>query len=106
MYRRHVEPILAGFHRSYPDITLDILVDDAVVDHVARHRRPETPKDLMSHGCICWRWPGRIAPSNWECFVDGAWIVVEVNGPLVLSDQRLTIQAAPCSGSARLLDRA
>jgi DNA-binding transcriptional LysR family regulator len=132
VYRRHIEPILAGFHRSYPDITLDILVDDAVVDlvasgfdvgftlgevverdmvalrlggdlrqiavaspdYIARHGRPETPKDLLSHRCIRWRWPGRIAPYNWEFFVDGAWMEVEVNGPLVLSDQRLTIEAA------------
>lgn len=132
VYRRHIEPILAGFHRSYPDITLDILVDDAIVDlvasgfdvgftlgevverdmvalrlggdlrqiavaspdYVACHGRPESPKDLLSHRCIRWRWPGRIAPYNWEFFVDGTWMEVEVNGPLVLSDQRLTIDAA------------
>ena len=34
-YHRHVGPILAGFHAAFPDIRLDITIDDAVVDLVA-----------------------------------------------------------------------
>jgi DNA-binding transcriptional LysR family regulator len=34
-FRIYVEPILAAFHETYPDIKLDILVDDAIVDLVA-----------------------------------------------------------------------
>lgn len=34
-FRTYVERILAAFHDAYPEITLDILVDDAVVDLVA-----------------------------------------------------------------------
>jgi DNA-binding transcriptional LysR family regulator len=31
----YIQPILAGFHARYPDIVLDVTVDDAVVDIVA-----------------------------------------------------------------------
>ncbi|MGQ9367747.1 LysR family transcriptional regulator [Azospirillum sp. ST 5-10] len=34
-FRHHVAPILPAFHEAYPAVTLDILVDDAVVDLVA-----------------------------------------------------------------------
>ena len=131
-FRIHVAPALAAFHTAFPDIKLDILVDDAIVDlvaggfdvgftlgevlekdmvgvklggemrqiavaspdYVARHGRPETPKDLHSHKCIRWRWPGRTTPYNWEFFKDGAWFEVEVDGPLILSEQTMTIDAA------------
>lgn len=33
--RRCIEPILAGFARDYPDVVLDITLDDTVVDFVA-----------------------------------------------------------------------
>ena len=131
-FRAYVAPNLAAFREAYPDVTLDILVDDAVVDlvasgfdvgftlgeviekdmvalrlggdirqiavaspaYIARHGRPETPKDLVSHACIRWRWPGRTTPYNWEFFADGAWFEVDVKGPLVLSEQSMTIDAA------------
>ncbi|WP_445220218.1 LysR family transcriptional regulator [Bradyrhizobium sp. Pa8] len=131
-FRTYVAPIVAAFHIAYPDIKLDILVDDAVVDlvaggfdvgftlgevlekdmvgvklgsdmrqiavaspdYIARHGRPETPKDLHAHKCIRWRWPGRVTPYNWEFFKDGAWFEVEVDGPLILSEQTMTIDAA------------
>jgi DNA-binding transcriptional LysR family regulator len=131
-FRTYVAPILAAFHAAYPDIKLDILVDDAIVDlvaggfdvgftlgevlekdmvgvklggemrqiavaspeYVARHGRPETPKDLHAHKCLRWRWPGRTTPYNWEFLKDGAWFEVEVDGPLILSEQTMTIDAA------------
>ncbi|KRR11567.1 LysR family transcriptional regulator [Bradyrhizobium valentinum] len=131
-FRIYVAPILVAFHTAYPDIKLDILVDDAIVDlvaggfdvgftlgevlekdmvgvklggemrqiavaspdYIARHGRPETPKDLHSHKCIRWRWSGRVTPYNWEFFKDGAWFEVEVDGPLILSEQTMTIDAA------------
>ena len=131
-YRAYVAPILAAFRVAYPDVKLDILVDDAIVDlvaggfdvgftlgevlekdmvgvklgsemrqiavaspdYIARHGRPETPKDLHTHQCIRWRWPGQATPYNWEFFKDGAWFEVEVDGPLILSEQTMTIDAA------------
>jgi DNA-binding transcriptional LysR family regulator len=32
---RHIEPILQGFARAYPDVVLDITMDDEVIDFVA-----------------------------------------------------------------------
>ena len=131
-YRLFVAPILPSFHRAYPDVKLDILVDDAVVDlvaagfdvgftlgevvekdmigirvsgdlrqlavaspdYVATHGRPASPKDLVNHQCILWRWPGTTTPYNWEFFENGRWLEVEVNGPLILSEQQMTIDAA------------
>jgi DNA-binding transcriptional LysR family regulator len=131
-FRAYVEPVLAQFHETYPDIKLDILVDDAIVDlvaggfdvgftlgevlekdmvgvrigedmrqiavaapsYIARYGRPETPKDLLNHKCLRWRWAGRATPYNWEFFVNGAWIEVEVDGPLILSEHPMTIDAA------------
>jgi len=131
-FRTFVAPILAAFHAAYPDIKLDILVDDAIVDlvaggfdvgftlgevlekdmvgvklggemrqiavaspeYIARHGRPETPKDLHAHKCLRWRWPGRTTPYNWEFFKEGVWFEVEVDGPLILSEQTMTIDAA------------
>jgi DNA-binding transcriptional LysR family regulator len=131
-FRIYVEPVLADFHEAYPEIKLDILVDDAVVDlvasgfdvgftlgevmekdmigvhvgedmrqiavaspsYIAKHGQPETPRDLLSHECIRWRWPGRTTPYNWEFCRDGEWFEVEVDGPLILSEQQMTIDAA------------
>ncbi len=131
-YHAYVEPILVAFHAAYPEVKLDILVDDTITDlvasgfdvgftlgevmekdmvgirigsdyrqipvaspdYVAKHGRPETPKDLLRHQCIGWRWPGHTGPYNWEFFADGAWFEVEVDGPLILSEQRMTIDAA------------
>jgi len=63
-------------------------------DYVAKHGRPESPKDLLHHKCIRWRWPGHTTPYNWEFFASGAWFEVEVDGPLILSEQTMTIDAA------------
>lgn len=131
-FRAHVAPILAEFHSTYPDIKLDILVDDTITDlvaggfdvgftlgeviekdmvgvrlgsdmrqiavaspdYIARHGRPETPKDLLQHKCLRWRWPGRVMPYNWEFFADGNWFEVEVDGPLILSEHTMVIDAA------------
>jgi DNA-binding transcriptional LysR family regulator len=131
-FRIYVEPVLADFHEAYPEIKLDILVDDAVVDlvasgfdvgftlgevmekdmigvrvgedmrqiavaspsYIAKHGQPETPRDLLSHKCVRWRWPGRTTPYNWEFHRDGEWFEVEVDGPLILSEQQMTIDAA------------
>ena len=130
-YHRHVGPILAGFHAAFPEVRLDITIDDAVVDLVAggydvgftlgeviekdmvavriggdlrqiavaspayieRHGRPETPKDLHAHHCVRWRWPGNTAPYNWEFFKDVP-VRGRGHGPLIVSEQRLAIEAA------------
>jgi DNA-binding transcriptional LysR family regulator len=131
-YARHVGPHLAAFHEAYPDIKLDITVDDEIVDlvaegydvgftlgeviekdmvavriggqlrqiavgspaYLAQHGTPATPQDLHRHRCIRWRWPGNKLPYRWEFCRDGHWFEAEVDGPLILSDHLLTVEAA------------
>lgn len=33
-FARHIEPVLADFHRRYPDVALDVTIDDALIDIV------------------------------------------------------------------------
>jgi DNA-binding transcriptional LysR family regulator len=63
--------------------------------YLERHGHPTVPKDLLSHRCVTFRWPGRDAVYAWEFRQpDGVWFSVPVSGPLVLNDQRAAIDAA------------
>jgi DNA-binding transcriptional LysR family regulator len=128
----YLKPVLGRFHEAYPDIVLDVMIDDRVTDiveagydvgarlgeylqaamvavalggeqrqlvvaapdYVARHGRPQTPADLLSHRCINWRQPGNAGFYRWEFVKDGRWFAVAVNGPLVVSQRDMAIAAA------------
>jgi DNA-binding transcriptional LysR family regulator len=65
-------------------------------DYLARYGRPDHPRELLSHRCIAFRWPGVDAIYDWE-FTDpdtGEEFAVPITGPLVLSEQRAGIEAA------------
>lgn len=66
----------------------------AAPDYLARRSAPQTPRDLLDHDCIRWRWPGRETPYAWEFFEDGRWFAVAVNGSLISSSRAFTLQAA------------
>lgn len=126
-----LQPMLATFHASFPDVVLDLTLDDEVIDIVAegydvairlgeviekdmvavrigadlrqlvvgspdylkRRGTPQSPKDLRDHSCIRWRWPGD-SIYNWE-FHDGErWFSVAVEGPLIVNDKKVAIEAA------------
>lgn len=127
-----VAPMLPGFLQAYPDVVVDLVQDDAVVDivaagydlairlgevierdmvavrlgpdmrqlavaaprYLAEHGRPQTPRDLLAHRCIRWRWPGQLNPYNWEFFENGAWFEVAVEGPLIVNTKEMAIRAA------------
>lgn len=127
-----VLPILADFTRAYPEIVVDLTIDDTVIDivasgydaailvgevierdmiavklggeirqlavaspdYVAANGRPATPKELLDHKCIRWRWPGRETPYAWEFFEDDRWFSVAVTGPLITSSRAFTLHAA------------
>jgi DNA-binding transcriptional LysR family regulator len=127
-----LRPLLRSFHDAYPDVVLDIMLDDEVVDivaggydaairigevidqdmvaiklgpdlrhlvvaspdYLARRGTPQHPRDLASHGCIGWRWPGHEAPYKWEFLKDGAWFDVAVEGPLITNLKDFGLQAA------------
>jgi DNA-binding transcriptional LysR family regulator len=128
----HLLPMLADFHERYPDVVLDIMLDDRVVDivaegydaalrigeviekdmvavrigedlrqivvaspdYIARHGAPETPRDLRNHACVRWRWPGQLQPYNWELWDGERWFAVAVDGPLIVNEKNICIEAA------------
>jgi len=53
---------------------------------------PKTPKDLNDHRCIGLRLPG--GPYRWEFEKGRKAVTVGVNGPLIVDDTNLVIQAA------------
>jgi DNA-binding transcriptional LysR family regulator len=127
----YLDPILPAFAERYPDVVLDITLDDAVVDvvaggfdaalrigevierdliavrlgpdlkqiavatpdYIARHGRPEHPRDLINHRCIRWRWTGHTTPYAWEFFEKGSWFSVTVDGPLIVNDKEFALRA-------------
>lgn len=129
--QKHIDPILVEFTARYPDVVLDITLDDEVIDivaggfdvalrigevierdmvavrlgselrqiavatpaYLARHGRPQHPRDLINHRCIRWRWPGRATPYAWEFFENDAWFSVSVEGPLIFSDKETALNA-------------
>src|SRR5262245_20997584 len=128
----HLRPLLRAFHDAYPEVVLDLTLDDEVVDivaggydaairigevierdmvaiklgpdlrhivvaspdYLARHGTPQHPRDLASHRCIGWRWPGREAPYKWEFVEDGKWFQVAVEGPVITNLKDFGLQAA------------
>lgn len=61
-------------------------------DYFASRRIPQKPKDLNDHRCITLRLPG--GPYRWEFERRGKSVTIAANGPLVIDDTHLVIQAA------------
>jgi DNA-binding transcriptional LysR family regulator len=127
-----LKPLLRPFHEAYPDIVLDVTLDDEVVDivaggydaairlgevieqdmvaiklgpdlrqiavaspaYLARSGTPQHPRDLASHRCIRWRWPGHETPYKWEFLGNGKWFEVAVEGPIITNHKDFGLQAA------------
>ncbi|MGK9166919.1 LysR family transcriptional regulator [Inquilinus limosus] len=66
----------------------------ATPEYLAAHGVPETPADLGRHRCIRFRWPGGGDLYRWEFECDGRGFDVAVEGPLVVNDTSLMLQAA------------
>jgi DNA-binding transcriptional LysR family regulator len=62
--------------------------------YLAAYGTPATPKDLLNHRCLRWRWPGQHTPYAWEFFEDGRWFAVAVDGPVIASSRTFTLEAA------------
>lgn len=127
-----LRPLLRPFHDAYPDVLLDITLDDEVVDvvaggydaairlgevieqdmvavklgpdlrqivvaspdYLARRGTPQHPRDLGSHACIGWRWPGHEVPHKWEFLEGGKWFEIAVAGPVITNLKEFGVQAA------------
>ncbi len=63
-------------------------------DYLARRGSPQHPRDLLSHQCIGWRWPGHERPYKWEFLENGQWFEVAVEGPIIANSKEFCLQAA------------
>ncbi|MBO9122322.1 MULTISPECIES: LysR family transcriptional regulator [unclassified Rhizobium] len=76
--------------RASPNLTTVIA---ASPDYFKRHPKPLHPSDLVNHRCIKRRFTnGTIY--RWEFEKDGRELVVPVDGPLIVSEDRLALIAA------------
>ena len=125
-------PALARLLPEYPDIVVEICVDEALTDIVAERfdagirlgeqvakdmiavrigpemrmavvaapaylagrKPPRTPHDLAGHSCINYRFPTLGGLYAWEFEKNGRELKVRVEGPLILNDTALAIEAA------------
>ena len=128
----YLAPMLRAFGDAFPQVVLDVTLDDAVVDivaegydaairigevidkdliavklgpdlrqtavaspdYLARRGAPVHPRDLLTHSCIGWRWPGQMTPYKWEFMENGKWFEVAVEGPVVSNEKAFGVQAA------------
>lgn len=124
-------PHLARFSADHPQVTLELVTDDRLVDivaegfdagvrfgqqlardmvavplgppvamaavaapdYLARHGAPERPATLMTHRCICRRFPSGVRYA-WEFARGDEHVAVSVDGPLVLDDDAVAVEAA------------
>lgn len=116
--------ILPGFLAAFPDIRVEIVVEDGFVDMVAsgcdagirygerleqdmiavpigprtqrfataaapayldERGRPEHPRDLLKHACLCGRFTSGALTNPWEFEREGEIVQIEVQGPLIAS---------------------
>lgn len=124
-------PIVTRFLRAYPDVRVEVRVDDALSDIVSegfdagvrfgesiaadmlavplgprqrsavvaspeyfsRHAMPGTPHELRELPCIRFRFLSGVL-YRWEFERGSEEVLIEVDGPLTLSDQSLMVDAA------------
>ncbi|OBZ95627.1 LysR family transcriptional regulator [Pararhizobium polonicum] len=130
-------PVLAKLLPDYPDISVEINLEEGLTDIVAgrfdagirlgeqvqkdmvavkvgpdlrmavvgspsyfaKHKPPETPRDLGDHRCTSYRQTTAGGLFAWEFERDGVELEVRVNGPLVLNDGEM-LEAAALDGLA------
>ena len=96
-------PMAGRFLEAYPDVKLEIVTDDALVDVVAqgfdagvrfrKHPVPQKPEDLHGLPCIRHRFPSGTL-YRWEFERGGITQEIEVDGPLTLGDVSLMVGPA------------
>lgn len=63
-------------------------------DYFAAHGRPRTPKDLLDHECIGYRFPSAKTVYRWQFRANGREFSVDVAGSLVVNDHLSMIALA------------
>jgi len=74
--------------RVTPDLRLAVVGSPR---YFASRRIPQRPKDLSDHRCITLRLPS--GPYRWEFEQGRKSVTISVNGPLIIDDTHLVIQA-------------
>jgi DNA-binding transcriptional LysR family regulator len=130
-------PVLAKLLPEYPDISVEISLEEGLTDIVAgrfdagirlgesvqkdmvavkvgpdlrmavvgspsyfaKHKVPETPRDLGDHRCVSYRQTTGGGLFAWEFERDGVELEVRVNGPLIFNDGEM-LEAAALDGLA------
>lgn len=62
--------------------------------YLARHGRPNEPRDLLDHTCLAWRSPTTGEQWRWEFEAKGRPLDVGVSGPISSNDVDLLLSAA------------
>jgi DNA-binding transcriptional LysR family regulator len=122
---------LPQFTSLYPDVMLDLVIEDSLTDIVAGHfdagirsrewlqadmvavpltsdlqpavvaspdyfasrGTPLTPRDLISHRCINYRWPQSRSAYRWQFEKDGETFDVTPERPLTINDTSIILRA-------------
>ena len=63
-------------------------------DYFKRHPAPQSPQDLTSHRCINLRMPTRGSLYAWEFSRGGREVNVRVEGPMIVNDSIVAVDAA------------
>src|SRR5919106_2213510 len=75
--------------RVSPDIRHAIV---GAPSYFESHTKPESPRDLLNHRCINFRHRGE-SVYRWELEKGEESVAIAVNGPLILDDEDLVVQA-------------
>jgi DNA-binding transcriptional LysR family regulator len=73
-----------------PDLRTIVVATPAYFD---RHSRPDTPQDLEHHACIGYRLSTSGGLLSWEFEKDGRALALRTQGPLVVNDGDLSLEA-------------
>lgn len=79
-----------------PDLRMAVVGSPS---YFAKHKAPETPRDLGDHRCASYRQTTGGGLFAWEFERDGVELEVRVNGPLILNDGEM-LEAAAVDGLA------
>jgi DNA-binding transcriptional LysR family regulator len=77
--------------RICPDLRFAVVASPG---YVRAHGKPRTPKELVAHRCINYRFKTSRTLAPWEFERDGRELKVRVDGPLVVNDAELMLSAA------------
>lgn len=128
---RFIEPVLPRFHSAYPDVHVEVSLNDALVDlaesgfdagirvgdalapemigvrlsadvdwgvfgapdYFEKHGHPSTPRDLLRHECIRYRFPSG-GLYRWELNDRGRALNIDVPGRFTVNEGRLALSLA------------